>query len=72
MTYEQWCKTVIDELTAKGFKVGIYAGLPLVKELLNMAQRLTLLKLQLSVDIEKAIYAEGMLITPRKLHEMEL
>lgn len=69
MTYEEWFKLVVEELRANGFKVGVYAGFPLILEPLTIFQRIKALDLQLKVPVEKRIYGGGMLLIPRELHE---
>lgn len=64
MTLEQWSAQMVEELRASGFSVSMYHGFPLVAKPEGFEDGVRLLKLQLSMPVEKRIYAEGALIVP--------
>jgi hypothetical protein len=64
MTLSEWTGIVVNELRDLGYDVSIYQGFPLVKRPTDWDAGVRLLKLRLSVAVDKRIYAEGMLIVP--------
>jgi hypothetical protein len=64
MTLAEWTEIVVNELRELDYDVSIYQGFPLVKRPTDWDAGVRLLKLSLSVAVDKRIYAEGMLFVP--------
>lgn len=64
LTFEEWSGAVKAELAAAGFEADDHQGFPIVRRSISFERKYALLKLSLSMPVEKRIYSDGVLFLP--------